>query len=64
MDNPREIELVFVRQEERGYHVYAPDVPGLHSQGDTLEEASANAQEALDLYFDGLREDGRFFART
>ena len=50
MDHPREIELVFAPQEEGGYHVYAPDLPGLHSQGDTLEEATANAQEALELY--------------
>jgi predicted RNase H-like HicB family nuclease len=49
MDQPEEIELVFAPQEEGGYHVYAPDLPGLHSQGDTLEEATTNAQEALEL---------------
>lgn len=59
MDQEREIELVFAPQEEGGYHVYAPDLPGLHTQGDTLEEATVNAQEALDLYVEGLREDGR-----
>lgn len=59
MDQPREIELVFAPQEEGGYHVYAPDLPGLHTQGDTLEEATANAQEALELYVKGLREEGR-----
>lgn len=57
MDQPREIEIVFTPQEEGGYHVYAPDLPGLHTQGETLEEATANAQEALDLYIEGLRED-------
>lgn len=56
---PREIELVFAPQEEGGYHVYAPDLPGLHTQGDTLEEAIANAREALELHVEGLREDGR-----
>ena len=49
MDQRQEIELVFAPQDEGGYHVYAPDLPGLHTQGDTLEEATANAQEALDL---------------
>jgi predicted RNase H-like HicB family nuclease len=39
--------------------VYAPDLPGLHTQGDTLEEARANAEEALTLYVEGLRETGR-----
>lgn len=61
MEQPREIEFVFAPQEEGGYHVYAPDLPGLHSQGDTLEEATANAQEALELYVEGLREDGGSF---
>lgn len=59
MAEPREIELVFEPEEEGGYHVYAPDLPGLHTQGATLEEAQANAQEALALYIEGLREDGK-----
>ncbi len=59
MDQPREIELVFAPQEEGGYHVYAPDLPGLHTQGDSLDEATANAEEALALYVEGLREEGR-----
>jgi len=59
MDQPREIELVFAPQDEGGYHVYAPDLPGLHTEGDTLDEAVTNAQEALELYVEGLREDGR-----
>ena len=59
MTQTPEIEFVFEPQEEGGYHVYAPDLPGLHTQGDTLDEATDNAREALDLYVEGLREDGR-----
>ncbi len=59
MPDPRDIELVFAPQEEGGYHVYAPDLPGLHSEGDTFDEAMENAREALDLYVEGLREVGR-----
>jgi predicted RNase H-like HicB family nuclease len=59
MDKPVEIEVVFAPQDEGGYHVYAPDLPGLHTQGDTMDEATANAQEALALYVEGMREDGR-----
>jgi predicted RNase H-like HicB family nuclease len=55
----REIELIFAPEEDGGYHVYAPDLPGLHTQGDTLDEAVANAEEALELYIEGLREEGR-----
>lgn len=59
MEQPTEIEFVFEPVEEGGYHVYAPDLPGLHTQGDTLEEATANAEEALALYVEGLHEEGR-----
>lgn len=58
MDPRREIEFVFEPEAEGGYHVYAPDLPGLHTQGDTIEEATANAREALALYVEGLQDDG------
>ncbi|MGH2994089.1 MAG: type II toxin-antitoxin system HicB family antitoxin [Solirubrobacterales bacterium] len=58
MAETREVELVFEPQEEGGYHVYAPDLPGLHTQGEDLEGAMKNAEEALALYVEGLREDG------
>ena len=59
MAGAHEIEFVFEPQEEGGYHVYAPDLPGLHTQGDSLDEATENAREALELYVEGLREEGR-----
>jgi predicted RNase H-like HicB family nuclease len=59
MAEPREIEFVFEPQEEGGYHVYAPDLPGLHTQGESVDEATDNAREALELYVEGLREAGR-----
>lgn len=59
MASPREVEFVFEPQEEGGYHVYAPELPGLHTEGDDLDEATENAREALALYVEGLREDGR-----
>ncbi len=59
MESPREVEFVFEPQEEGGYHVYAPEMPGLHTEGDDLDEATENAREALALYVEGLREDGR-----
>lgn len=53
-----DIELIFEPQDEGGYHVYAPELPGLHTQGDDLEDAIAHAEEALALYVEGLRADG------
>jgi predicted RNase H-like HicB family nuclease len=58
MTEAREIELIFEPLDEGGYHVYAPDLPGLHTQGDGIEDATRNAEEALALYVEGLREDG------
>ena len=54
----QEIELVFEPQDEGGYHVYAPDLPGLHTQGEDMEDAMANATEAVALYVEGLRDEG------
>jgi predicted RNase H-like HicB family nuclease len=59
MPDRLEIEFVFEPQEEGGYYVYAPDLPGLHTQGESLDDATESAREALALYVEGLREDGR-----
>jgi predicted RNase H-like HicB family nuclease len=59
MAEQHEFEFVFEPQDEGGYHVYAPDLPGLHTQGEDIEEATDNAREALGLYVEGLREEGR-----
>lgn len=56
-DGAQQVELVFEPQNEGGYHIYAPDLPGLHTQGDDLDDAMANASEAVALYVEGLRED-------
>lgn len=59
MAGTREVEFVFEPQDGGGYHAYAPELPGLHTQGDTLDEATESAREALALYVEGLQEDGR-----
>ena len=59
MTTSSEVEFIFEPDPDGGYHAYAPELPGLHTEGDTLDEALVNAQEALDLYIDGLREEGR-----
>ncbi|MDQ7825775.1 MAG: type II toxin-antitoxin system HicB family antitoxin [Candidatus Eremiobacteraeota bacterium] len=37
----------FIPAEEGGFIVEFPDLPGCHTEGDTLEEAKAMAKEAL-----------------
>jgi antitoxin HicB len=59
MVEQNEFEFVFEPQDEGGYYVYAPDLPGLHTQGENIDDAVENAQEALALYVEGLREEGR-----
>jgi len=50
----REIGFTFEPQPGGGYHAYAPELPGLHTERDDLDEAVANAQEARALYIEGL----------
>ena len=44
---------------EGGYTVRVPTLPGCNTQGDTFEEAIANAREAVAGYIDALKELGR-----
>ena len=46
------ISAVFSKEEDGGYSVSVPLVPGCVSQGDTLEEALANIKEALELHLE------------
>lgn len=41
-----------------GYSVRVPMPPGLSTQGDTLEEAIANARAAIAFHLECLREEG------
>jgi predicted RNase H-like HicB family nuclease len=45
--------------EEGGYWVEVPALPGCFSQGETLDEALANIQEAIELHVESLREEGQ-----
>lgn len=42
-----------------GYWAEVPALPGCVSQGETLAELKANIQEAIELYLETLRDDGR-----
>ena len=41
------------------YSAYAPDLPGCIACGDTKEETQQLIKEAIELYIDALREDGK-----
>ncbi len=39
-----------------GFSVSVPELPGCHSQGETLEEALANVREAAELWLEVTAE--------
>ena len=43
------------------YSAYVPDLPGCISTGKTLDETERNIEEAISLYLDMLREEGKPF---
>ncbi|MFH1896130.1 MAG: type II toxin-antitoxin system HicB family antitoxin [bacterium] len=43
-------QVLFYPEEEGGYSVTVPTLPGCVSQGDTFEEAVTNIKEAIELY--------------
>jgi predicted RNase H-like HicB family nuclease len=45
-------------EEDGGFVVSVPALPGCISQGDTREEALANIREAISLYVEDCREAG------
>jgi len=49
---------VIIEHGPTGYGAYVPDLPGVISVGDSLDEATANIHEAIALHLDGLREAG------
>jgi len=46
------IKVILEPQDEEGYTVYAPSLPGCVSEGDSKEEALRNIKEAIELYLE------------
>lgn len=49
--------VIFEPEEDGGYSVYCPALPGCVSQGDTYEEALSNIKEAITGYIKSLIDD-------
>lgn len=47
-----ELKVILEKQEEGGYTVYVPSLPGCISQGETKQEALKNIREAIELYLE------------
>ena len=50
--------VIMTPDETGGYVVTCPALPGLVTEGDTLEEAREMAAEAILCYIEGLEKDG------
>ncbi len=47
--------VILVPEEEGGYSVEVPALPGCYTQGETREEAIAMAKEAIGLYLESCK---------
>ena len=48
--------VVIHTDDHRHYGVTVPDLPGCFSAGDSIDEALAQAREAIDLHLEGMME--------
>ena len=49
--------VILEPQEEGGYTVYVPSLPGCISEGETKEEALKNIKEAIELYLEPTEDE-------
>jgi predicted RNase H-like HicB family nuclease len=54
----REFDVLIVTEPDGGYCVFVPELPSVATQGDTIEEARGNAQEAIEGYLEAMHADG------
>ncbi|AFZ43876.1 Uncharacterized protein family UPF0150 [Halothece sp. PCC 7418] len=51
------LQVILEPSDEGGYTVFVPSLPGCISEGDDVDEALANIQEAIALYLEPVEED-------
>jgi len=50
-------KIVLEESEDGGYTVSVPSLPGCVSEGETIEEATKNIEEAIQLYLEPVDDD-------
>lgn len=58
MNAEREFDIVIVAEPAGSHSVFVPELPSVATQGETIEEARANAQEAIEGYLEVTHDDG------
>ncbi|MDZ8227789.1 type II toxin-antitoxin system HicB family antitoxin [Nostoc sp. ChiVER01] len=51
------LKVVLEPSDEGGYTVHVPSLPGCISEGESVEEALENIQEAIELYLEPLEDE-------
>jgi antitoxin HicB len=54
----REYTAIFEKNENNGYTVTVPSLPGLVTEGRNLEKAHEMAKEAIECYLEGMEKLG------
>jgi len=50
--------IILEREADGGFHAYCPALKGCHSQGDSLDEATENIREAIEVYLESVADHG------
>jgi predicted RNase H-like HicB family nuclease len=53
-------DILIIPEEEGGFSVSVPALPGCFTQGETIEEAMKMATKAIALYLESLEVEGEF----
>ncbi|MEA5575995.1 type II toxin-antitoxin system HicB family antitoxin [Anabaena sp. UHCC 0451] len=51
------LRVILEPSDEGGYTVYVPSLPGCISEGENIDEALANIQEAIELYLEPVENE-------
>lgn len=62
--NVLEYNAIFQKEQEGGYSVWVPTLPGCTSQGETFEQTLENIKEAIVLYLDDSSENKEEIVNT
>jgi predicted RNase H-like HicB family nuclease len=54
------LRVILEPSDEGGYTVYVPSLPGCISEGQDIDEALANIQEAIELYLEPVASEVSF----
>jgi len=54
------LKVVLEPSDEGGFTIFVPSLPGCISEGETVEEALKNIQEAIELYLEPVEDDWVF----